>query len=162
MPLKEELGFPHPIATRPHEAVLNIVVTAGLLNKEGERILNPCGLTEAQFNVLMLLKHQTEKGAADQTTLGKMLVVNRSNVTGLIDRMERAGFVKRKADPVDRRINRVTITAKGRAALEKATKIYMKRIGEIFSDLSVEGQKTLCRTLESLRTALAATTSKEK
>ena len=160
MVLKEELGLPNPIATEAHEAVMNIVVTAGLLNKEGERILKPFGLTEAQFNVLMLLRHQTERGEADQTTLGKMLVVNRSNVTGLIDRMERGGFVKREADPEDRRVNRVKMTKKGRAVLNEATRAYMKRIEEVLGGISRSKQTSLCRTLESLRTALRSHSGK--
>ena len=88
MSLKNELGLPNPFSHKEHEAMLNIVVTGTLLTKEGEKILRPYGLTDAQFNILMLLKYQSPDGKINQTILGKMLLVNRSNITGLIDRME--------------------------------------------------------------------------
>ena len=61
MSLKNELGLQKPFSHRAHEAIFNIVVTGTLLTKDGEKLLRPCGLTDAQFNVLMLLKYQPKK-----------------------------------------------------------------------------------------------------
>ena len=162
MGLKEELGFPHPIATRAHEAMLNIFVTADLLGKEADRVLQPFGLTEAQFDILMLLDHQTPDGSADQSTLGRMLVVNRSNVTGLIDRMERDGLVKRAGDPADRRVKRVRMTPKGLNLLKKAEQAYVARTREVVSALSTAEQESLCRMLETVRASLRKTSIHKK
>jgi DNA-binding MarR family transcriptional regulator len=151
MALKEELGFPNDIATRAHETLLNVFVTANLLVKEADRVLKPFGITEAQFDILMLLEHQAPDGSADQSTLGRMLVVNRSNVTGLIDRMERDGLVKRTADPGDRRVNRVRMTPEGMKVLHKAEQAYVLRTREVVSSLSAADQETLCRMLETVR-----------
>ena len=85
MSLQKELGLPNPLEAPGHEAVLNIVLTGELLAKEGDRLLRPFGLTDSQFNVLMLLKYQVKGGGINQTRLGQMLLVNRSNVTGLVD-----------------------------------------------------------------------------
>ena len=90
MSLQNELGFINPIETRAHEALMNVVLTSALLVKQGHRLMRPFGLTDAQFNVLMLLKYQSDNGELNQTDLGNMLVVNRSNVTGLVDRLEQA------------------------------------------------------------------------
>jgi DNA-binding MarR family transcriptional regulator len=154
MALSDELGFPHPVATRAHEAVLGIFVTASLLGKEADRVLQPLGLTQAQFDILMLLAYQTTDGSADQTTLGKMLVVNRSNVTGLVDRMERDGLVTRVGDPADRRMKRVRMTPAAASLLEKAEKTYAARTREIVAGLTPANLATLCRHLEAVRTAL--------
>ena len=151
MSLQYELCFLKPFKNLAHETLLNIVVTGTLLVKEGHRILLPFGITEAQFNVLMLLKHQTENGRMNQTMLGKMLLVNRSNVTGLIDRMEQVGWVRRTVDTGDRRVNQVKITESGHEILERAQKEYYTRIEEIMSVLSPEEREYLCRTLESVR-----------
>lgn len=156
MGLKEELGLNRPVETAAHEAVLNVVVTANLLAKEGERLVGPFGITEAQFNVLMLLRHQSEGGALDQTALGRMLVVNRSNVTGLVDRMEKAGLVVRSPDPSDRRVKRVSLTSKGRKAAESAGKPYFDRVEKVLKALSAEERRTLIHVLEKLRAVLAA------
>jgi len=99
----------------------------------------------------MLLKYQAKDGVLNQTTLGDMLLVNRSNITGLIDRLEQAGCVKRTGDSNDRRVKWVQMTKQGRAVLDKSEEAYYKRIGEIMDDLSDAECKRLCRALESIR-----------
>ena len=154
MALSDELGFLRPIDARAHEAVLSIFVTANLLGKEADRILQGFGLTQAQFDILMLLRYQTADGSADQTTLGKMLVVNRSNVTGLVDRMERDGLVTRTGDRGDRRVKRVRMTPAGARVLERAEEVYAARTRELVAGLTPANLAALCRSLEAVRTAL--------
>jgi DNA-binding MarR family transcriptional regulator len=154
MGLKEELGFPNPIENAAHEAVLNILVTADLLAKEGERVARPHGLTEAQLNVLMILRYQSRNGELDQSTLGRMLVVNRSNVTGLVDRMEEAGWVRRGPDAQDRRVKQVGLTAEGKRVLKVAEKAYLRRVEEVVSCLAAAEQGALRSALEKLREKL--------
>ena len=154
MSLQDELGLPNPFDNRAHEALLNVVLTGTLLAKEGDRILRPFGLTDAQFNVLMLLKYQSDGGEMNQTILGNMLLVNRSNVTGLIDRLEQAGWVKRTADASDRRVNRVQLTRSGQRVLERAEKAYTARVKETMAMLSSNEHGHLCTMLESVRKRL--------
>ncbi len=154
MALSDELGFLRPIETRAHEAMLNIFVTASLLGKEADRVLQGFGLTQAQFDVLMLLRYQTAEGSADQTTLGRMLVVNRANVTGLVDRMERDGLVTRAGDALDRRVKRVRMTSAGARMLARAEQVYAARIREVMAGLTPADLAALCRSLEAVRTAL--------
>jgi DNA-binding MarR family transcriptional regulator len=151
MSLEHDLGLPNPIAHDGHAAILSIVLTAAMLSKEGDRLLRPCGVTDSQFNVLMLLKYQTPDGEINQTKLGRMLLVNRSNVTGLIDRMEQAGWVRRQADPVDRRVKMVMLTDAGRQALIQAEKLYFERLDWLLSEMSESSLQQLCRALERLR-----------
>ncbi|MBI1388183.1 MAG: MarR family transcriptional regulator [bacterium] len=154
MPLQDELHFLTPIEGKSHEAVLNMLYTGKLLEKEAYRILRPLGLTDSQFNMLMLLKYQSENQESDQTRLGDMLLVNRSNVTGLIDRMEQAGWVERTADAKDRRVNRVRLTKAGAELLEKAEKVYLERIDAIMNDFSENEINRLCRALEKVRRSM--------
>ncbi len=154
MPLQQELNLLHPVEDARNEAALNIVLTGELLSKEADRILKPFKMTQAQFNVLMLLRFQSEKGEVNQTRLGRMLLVNRSNVTGLVDRMERDGLVERVAEPGDRRVKKVKISEAGRKACEKAAKTYFARIEEIIGPLGANGVKELCRQLDHIRAAI--------
>lgn len=151
MGLQDELGFPNAISSIHHEAALGIVHTGQILAKEGDRILRPIGLTDTQFNVLMLLKYQTADGQINQTQLGRMMLVNRSNVTGLVDRMEQAGWVERVDMKGDRRVKMVAITKKGNQVVEKAEKLYFEAVENIFGKLSEAELKRLCRSLERLR-----------
>ena len=136
MGLQEELKFPNSFASKSHEAMLNIVFTGTLLLREGTRLLRPFGITDTQFNILMLLKYQSEDGRINQTTLGNMLLVHRSNITGIIERMEKIDIVKRVADPEDRRINYIGMTNKGKEIFEEAHKVYFQRLDEIMSAIS--------------------------
>ena len=154
MGLQDELGFIKPIENKANEAVLNIILTGTLLAKEGQRIFRPLGLTLAQFNVLMMLKSQSVDGRINQTSLGKMMLVNRSNITGLIDRMEEAGLVRRTDDPEDRRVYYVEMTDAGSRVLENARKVYFSRIEEIMSVLSGNEREFLSSMLESVRKKL--------
>jgi DNA-binding MarR family transcriptional regulator len=154
MALSDELGFRRPIDARAHEAVLSIFVTASLLGKEADRVLQGFGLTQAQFDILMLLRYQTADGSADQTSLGRMLVVNRSNVTGLVDRMERDGLVTRLGDPADRRVKRVRMTPAGARLLERAEQVYAARTREVTACLTPAKLSALCRSLAAVRAAL--------
>ncbi|MCE5249828.1 MarR family transcriptional regulator [bacterium] len=154
MSLHDEIGLLKPFKSQGHETLLTVILTASLLVKEGQQLLRPYGLTEAQFNVLLLLKDQSENGMLNQTKLGSMLLVNRSNITGLIDRMEQAGMVKRIPDGDDRRVNLVQMTDEGRQLLANAEKIYFKRVNEITSVLSSNEFVHLTKILERIRKQL--------
>lgn len=151
MGITEELGLATPIEHTGHEAVMNVVLTGNLLSKEGDRLLRPFGLTDSQFNIMMLLKYQSESGRINQTRLGNMLLVNRSNVTGLVDRMEQAGWVARTPEAGDRRVKLVQLTPAGRKLLDRAEKAYFERIEEIMRPLGAPEVRQLCRTCERVR-----------
>jgi DNA-binding MarR family transcriptional regulator len=152
MSLQQELGLHHPIELPGHQLVLGLILTGEMLAKEGTRLLRPFKLTDSQFNVLMLLKFQAEEdGAVSQTRLGRMLLVNRSNVTGLVDRLEQAGLIERTSGSSDRRVKRVRLTAAGRDLLERAETSYYQRIGELTAGLGENELDQLCQALEKIR-----------
>ena len=154
MSLKEELKLPNPFSHKSHETMFNIVVTGTLLVREGAKLLRSFGLTETQFNILMLLKYQSENGKINQTRLGNMLLIHRSNITGIIDRMEKVGMVRRTADPGDRRINYIEMTDKGKETLKNAHKVYHRRLDEVMSTLSESDNQKIIALLELVRNQL--------
>ena len=92
--------------------VTALLAAADALLRESQRLFRPHGLTAAQFNVLNILAERP--AGLSQRELGDLLVVDRSNVTGLLDRLEKAGWVRRTDHPADRRIYQVLLTADGR------------------------------------------------
>lgn len=154
MSLKEELGLKEAIRHQGHEAIMSVVLTGAILAKEGDRILRPFGITDSQFNVLMLVKYQSEEGQINQTQLGRMLLVNRSNVTGLIDRMEQAGWVQRSAEKGDRRVKQISLTNKGTQLVNQAEKAYFERLEEIVNPIPKNQVEQLLKALEKIRGAI--------
>ena len=114
--------------------------------------LHQFGLTDVQFNLMMLLKYQS--GPVDglsQAELSRMMLVNRANITGLIDRMEKGGLVVRTADAEDRRYNIVKLTAHGKELLEQVDPQYGREIRQRMEWLSDQEQKKLIKLLEKIR-----------
>lgn len=152
MSLEHELGLIKPITLRPHEALLNIYYTASCLKKRAGGFFRRFGLTDVQFNLMMLLHHQSgANGGLSQARLSEMMLVNRANITSLIDRMESSGLVVRTAAPKDRRYNVVKLTAHGKKLLAQVEPLYAKEVKKIMAAFGDVEQKRLITTLEKIR-----------
>src|SRR5437870_13241992 len=73
--------------------------------------LAPYGVTPVQYALLKVLWEQDHQSGAE---LGERLVLDSATMTGLLDRLEDAGLIKRQADATDRRMNRIVLTDRGR------------------------------------------------
>jgi DNA-binding MarR family transcriptional regulator len=69
-----------------------------------KEMLKPYGLTNLQHLVLEGLWYETGQTAAE---LGKMLVMDKATLSGVLDRMSEAGWVEKRPDPEDRRVVRL-------------------------------------------------------
>jgi len=82
----------------------------------GNRLAGTYGLTAQQWLALTSIGLAGESGITP-TEIGKNALVSPQNVTGLLDRLERAGYVQRKPVGGDRRSYRVQLSDKGRKVL---------------------------------------------
>jgi DNA-binding MarR family transcriptional regulator len=107
------------------------------------------GLTSAQFGVLFLL------GQRDGALIGEVaeaLDLVPSAMTGLADRMERAGLVKRKPDSADGRATRVYLTSTGQAVRKSAATRTRALNNELIKGFSEKEIEVVSRWLSSLQT----------
>lgn len=155
MALQQELGLKKGFSVLEHEAILNIYYTASRIKKQAAEFFRTFGLTDVQFNVLMLLHYQTapEEGLS-QAQLSDMMLVNRANITSLIDRMEKAGLVIRTAAANDRRYNIVKMTSRGKKLLAKAEPLYAKQVEKMMALTKSAEQKKLMTILGKIRKKL--------
>lgn len=152
MPLKNELGLKKDFESVEHEAMLNIYYTALLLKKKSALFFSKNGLTDVHFNVLNLLVNQSEeKGGLTQAELSEMLLVNRANITTLIDRMERARLVERTDLPGDRRSYVVKATPHGRKKFLQVEEKYLKEVTLIMKSLDLPEMLNLMALCEKIR-----------
>jgi len=157
MKLQEELVLPQPIAQLPHEALMNIYYTASRAKKKADEFFRTRGLTDVQFNVMMLLVTQSgDDGGLAQVDLSRMMLVNRANITSLIDRMEKANLVKRVAAPDDRRYNIVKLTTLGRKLYDGVVQEYAENTRIIMRGLNQKDTRLLIGYLERIRESLDA------
>lgn len=153
MGLKEELKLSKNFISTEHEALLNLYYTSVCIKKHASDFFAPFGLTDVQFNLMMMLKHHGGSEGLSQARLSEMMMVNRANVTGLIDRLEKIGMVRRTAVK-DRRFNMIQLTQKGKTLLEKADPAYGNEVQEAMSVLTEADLKRLIRACEKLRANL--------
>ena len=99
------------------------------------------GLTEAQGRLLVLLRE-----AARMSSLAEQLGCDASNVTGLVDRLEARGLVRRIADSEDRRIRLVELTAEGHQLLRQLDTVLAAERPSVLG-LSESDQRELIRLL---------------
>ena len=155
MSLKNELGLKHSYETPAHEALLNVYYTASMMKKRADVFFSRFGLTDVQFNLLGLLYYESgTQGGLNQAKISEMMLVNRANITSLVDRMEKAGIVIRTAHSNDRRFNIVKLTPKGKKLYEKVEPVYLEQIKYVMSDLNQSQLKTLMTLLEKIRQKL--------
>ena len=152
MSLELELCLKRPFTLLAHEALLNIYYSASCLKKKAGEFLRPFGLTDVQFNLMMLLKYQCDKKEGlSQAQLSNMMLVNRANITTLIDRMEKTDLVVRTHAPSDRRTNIVKLTSKGKELLSRIEPLYTEEVKRIMAALKKDEQKTVIEMLEKIR-----------
>jgi len=94
------------------DLVLRIFRLANVLGQVGNRLAGAYGLTAQQWLALTSIGVAGNAGTTP-TEIGKVALVSPQNVTGLLDRLERAGYVQRKPDGGDRRSYRVQLTEEG-------------------------------------------------
>lgn len=82
--------------------------------------------------------------------LAEELHCDKTNVTGLVDRVEKQGLVTRVTDPDDRRITRLAITKKGRAKVNQFHEELNRRLTDLDPNLNVD-EKVLSSIAEQLR-----------
>ena len=120
-----------------------------LILKCEDRVFSEYGLTTEQHAVLMTIKHISEP--VRPTDVARWLDRSVNSVSMIIDRMVKAGLVRRVRDRKDRRTVILTITSKAEKVYVPATVAGWGLIQEILSPLSDEDRLTLIRLLEALR-----------
>mgnify|MGYP002624467956 CR=1 FL=1 len=143
--MKSELAGPGP----RYQALLNLLRTAESLCNVSREFFAQWDLSPSQFNVLNVLCDSPN--GLTQIELSRQLIMHRSNVTGLVDRLEKRGLVRRQDIAGDRRANQVVLTAQGRRLLEKVLPEYYLAAEQIWGDFPISQTKSLVEGLEKLR-----------
>jgi len=92
-------------------------------------------LSPSQFNILNLLCDRPD--GCTQIELSRLLIMHRSNVTGLVDRLEARGLVQRRDSAHDRRVYRVILTAAGKKLLQQILPRYYAAAEQVWGALPV-------------------------
>ena len=113
----------------PHDQIVyNIGYLYTLLEDYFTFAYKEFGLSPAQFNLLMAVKHVGKDEGISQSQIGKHLYVTAANITRLIDGLEQQGLLLRHAHPQDRRVNLIKITPQGAQLLDR---VWIKHVAAV-------------------------------
>jgi DNA-binding MarR family transcriptional regulator len=110
------------------------------------------GLTTPQAQLLCVL----QDGPLGMAGLSSMLRLERSSLTGLVDRAEQRGLVERRPDPADRRAVRVALTPAGRRTVDRFHGQVTERLCGTLAGLSATERERFTRTLAKLTAGVPA------
>ena len=125
------------------EAIYSLALIYNVITDEMTTYLKNYNLTPGKFNILVTIKHQGGKEGISQVEVSKRLIVTPSNMTKLIDKLEKGGLVTRSALAGDRRVNVMKVTAKGSRLLDEAWEGYTARLKNFMSSVDHHQQKAL-------------------
>ncbi|MFF0610015.1 MarR family winged helix-turn-helix transcriptional regulator [Nocardia tengchongensis] len=128
---------------------------AGLLAKL-EETWKRNGLSGLDLNALMRLSRSPGRKLR-MTDLAAQTGLSTSGVTRLVDRLERNGFVRREADPADRRSSYAVLTAAGATRVARVLPAYLADVDRWFTGLLTPAQlEDLTASLRVIRDATNA------
>ena len=133
-----------------HEAVLNVMVTYPLIVGELTAAMAEFDLTPSQYNVLRILRGCRPERATC-SYIGERLLDRTPDVTRLLDRLQRAGLIRRRRAEHDRRVVEVEITDEGLARLDDADAPVSAATRRLTAALTADEHRTLSILLEKLR-----------
>jgi DNA-binding MarR family transcriptional regulator len=131
-----------------YQALLQVLRTADTLWNCSRVFFARWDLSPSQFNVLNLLS--AEGAGLSQIELGRLLIMHRSNVTGLIDRLAARGLVERQEVADDRRAYRIVLTPAGLQLLRKILPEYHRVAEAVWNGFPGSRAKQLALDLERL------------
>jgi DNA-binding MarR family transcriptional regulator len=102
---------------------------------------------------LLVLLHLAEHDGAGQGELCLLVGLSRSGMSTMVQRLERAGLVERRANPADRRVRNVVLTDDARERLTSEHAALVNGVERVLAQFSPEEQHAFQRFLDELTLA---------
>ncbi len=126
---------------------------ARVAEENASSVLDQYGLSDVEFQLLAAIRTAPDSHPAPRDLLDPLMVTS-GGLTNRIDRLETAGFVKRIANPSDRRGVLLSLTESGRERIDQVTTAYLENQNRVLDDALAKGERDILATL--LRKLLAS------
>lgn len=145
-----ELQQSRPFRSESQEATIALLRTASVIGRRMSRVIEPHGLSLAQYNVLRILRGAGEDGLPTLAIRNRMIEEG-STVTRLLDKLESSGFVTRDRNRPDRRQVQCWITEAGLALLTTLDPLIDEADTATFAMLDSSARRQFIDTLAKVR-----------
>jgi DNA-binding MarR family transcriptional regulator len=143
-----------PFVSIEQEVYLSILRTASDLSHGVDLLFRPFDITPSQYNVLRILRGAGIEGLC-RNEISERMVTATPDMSRLLDRMERAGWVTRERAEADRRQVSTYITKSGMELLETLERPIRDFVARIFNGAAIGDLKTILKVNEQIRTKLS-------
>lgn len=128
---------------------IRLVANSNIIEKEIRNLFrSEFGVTLPRFDLMSALYR--EQGGLTMGELSKKMLVSNGNVTGIVERLQKEGLVKRWALPTDRRIYSVGLTPKGRTDFKVMADRHKEWVADILGGLNDEELEPLINQMDRL------------
>lgn len=130
--------------------IIELKKAHNILEEAHTRFFSNYNISYTKFNVLVILFKAESEGIM-LSEIGDRLLVTKANITGLIDRLEKQGYVKRIRNGEDRRKIMAAITEKGRVFTQNVIESYKKWSDNILSNLKEDEKNQMINALKKIQ-----------
>lgn len=152
VPGNGKTAFPADDQQLAETVVRKLLHTFGLLERVMQPYFAKFGISSSHWGVLRHLYRAEQEGLAGLrlTDLSERLLIRPPSVTGVVDRLERAGLVARGGSTVDLRSKTVRLSPAGRELIQRILEGYNDQVVHVVSGLNAAEQLEFHRLLERL------------
>ena len=148
--LAKQIGKREEFSDPKQEAYLNLVRTHGQLAGQFAKLFKEYGISEPQYNALRIL--QGEQQPMQIYQIAERMVSPQSDISRLIERLDKSGWVQRTRCREDRRVVWIQLTSAGRSQLRKLARPVKQLHRQQFSQLTNAELISLNKLLAKSRT----------
>jgi DNA-binding MarR family transcriptional regulator len=124
-----------------------LVVTYQSFERYSSEHMKSLGITMTQFDIIATLGNQPPMSCK---LLGEKTLVTKGTMTGVLERLEEKGFIRRELNAEDARSQLISLTKKGQQLFEKIFPEHMNHLQKAFGNLSKKELEDLAVSLEKL------------
>ena len=130
--------------------MISLLELRNAFDRGSELFLATYGLTGAQLNILNLLGEAG--GTMSQSEMSEKVLIGKSSLSIVVDRMVQRGHIRRQVFPEDRRRVLLKMTPTGRNLWEKVHPLYKKEVDATFGVIPMGKRKALIDAMKELET----------
>jgi DNA-binding MarR family transcriptional regulator len=152
--IQRELRQTKPFRSVAQEATVALLRTASIVNRAAARVVEPAGLSVAQYNALRIIRGAGTGGIAT-LAIRERMIDEGTTITRLLDKLEDAGLIRRERSVPDRRQVMCYATDAGRTLLDELDPRVNAMDEEVVSALNREQLEQFIELLDVVRSANA-------
>ena len=152
--VQSEIRQTRPFRSKKQEATIALLRTASVVGRALGRVLEPWGLSLAQYNALRIIRGAGSSGIAT-LAIRERMIEEGTTITRILDKLEQSGYIRRERALPDRRQVMCEATADGRRLLDKIDPIVDAADEEAVASLGARDVAHLIDLLDTIRGANA-------